>query len=244
MTARRTQLLRWIYILYGILITAMTLFLLYGKPSPIDEKLTLVEMVCLLPGVTLFYPLLVLTGGRYTSIFPFSIHSPLLGILNVFAYLAVPLAARVTIRWWREWKTSGKSWLELFRRPGFLVAVGVGCMLLALNGAIQIWQGRGGPTDIANTGFAPLAAIGLWSLAYYRRRHGMAIQVADRVPPPWIRWAVPLAALTGAVIGGILAYGEARILRWSTAAAGVLAVAVTGVTLLMVWIVFRIVRRQ
>lgn len=208
-----------------------------------DKNLTLVELVCLLPGVILFYPLLILTGGRYTSIFPFSIHSPLLGILNVFAYLVIPLAIRTIFRCWREWKTSGQSWLNIFRKPTTMVVLGVGLLLLALNGGIQIWQGRGGPTDIANTVVGPLAAIGLWFLAYYQRRHGTAAKVTDQAPQTWICWAVPLAALTGAVIGGILAYGEARILRWSAAAAGVLAVTVTGITVLMVWFIFRMVRK-
>jgi hypothetical protein len=66
----------------------------------------LVEIVCLLPGVILFWPTLFITGGRHTSIFPFSIHSPLLGILNVFAYLAVPLATRAIIKSYRERKSS------------------------------------------------------------------------------------------------------------------------------------------
>ncbi|MFQ5989170.1 MAG: hypothetical protein ACE5K9_04565 [Candidatus Methylomirabilales bacterium] len=240
MTARRTQLLRSIYVFYGILVIAMTVFLLHGRLSPLDKNLTLVELVCLLPGVILFYPLLVLTGGRYTSIFPFSIHALLLGILNVCAYLAVPLATRAVIRSWKK----GETWRDIVRSPTTMVVLGVGMLLLALNGAIQLWQGRGGPTDIANTVFGPLAAIGLWCLAYYQRRHGTTIRLAERAPPAWIRWTVPLAALTGAVIGGILAYGEARILGWSTTAAGVLSVTVTGVTVLMVWLVFRMMQRQ
>jgi len=117
-------------------------------------------------------------------------------------------------------------------------------MLLGLNGILQIWRGTDGPTDFANAVLGPLAAIGFWFLAYYLYRHGAVIRLTGKGLPAWTRWAVPLAALTGAVIGGRLAYGEARILRWNPPAAGVLAVTVTGVTLLMTWIVFRVVRRQ
>ena len=241
------QHLRWIYVAYGILITAMTFFFLYGRPSPLDEKLTLVEMVCLLPGVILFWPTLFITGGRYTSIFPFSIHSPLLGILNVFAYLAVPLTTRAITRWRQERKTSPtqeRTWLDIFKRPITMAVLGAGMFLVALNGAIHIWHGTDGPTDFANMVLGLFAGVGFWFLAHYLWRHGTAIQFNYKALPAWTRWAVPLAALTGAVIGGRLAYGEARIVGWSTTAGGALAVAVTGITVLLVLIAFRFVQRQ
>jgi hypothetical protein len=104
--------------------------------------------------------------------------------------------------------------------------------------------GTDGPTDFANAVLGPLAAIGFWFLAYYLYRHGAVIRLTDKGLPAWTRWAVPLAALTGAVIGGRLAYGEVRIVGWSTTSAGALAVAVTGITVLMVLIAFRLVQRQ
>jgi hypothetical protein len=76
------------------------------------------------------------------------------------------------------------------------------------------------------------------------RRYRVLSRVADQGPPAWTRWAVPLAAITGAVVGGVLVYGEMRILRWSQASAGVLAVAATALTLAMAWIIFRLVRKQ
>lgn len=244
MTTRRTQHLRWGYVVYGILVTAITHFLLYGRPSPLDESLTLLEIVCLLPGVILFWPTLFITGGRYTSIFPFSTHSPLLGILNVFVYLAIPLAIRRMIRSWQEWKTSGQSWLDIFRKPITMVVLGTGMFLLALNGAIHIWHGTDGPTDFANMVLGLFAAVGFCFLAHYLWRHGTSIQFKARALPAWTHWAVPLAALIGGVIGGKLAYGEARIVGWNITAAGTLAVAVTGITVLMVLIAFRLVQRQ
>lgn len=247
MTTRRTQHLRSVYFVYGILITAMTFFLLYGRPSPLDEKLTLVEMVCLLPGVILFWPTLFLTGGRYTSIFPFSVHSTLLGTLNIFACLAVPLATRAITRWWQERKTSltqERTWLDIFKRPITMAVLGAGMFLVALNGAIHIWHGTDGPTDFANMVLGLFAAVGFVFLAHYLWRHGASIQFTSKALPAWTHWAVPLAALIGGVVGGRLAYGEARIVGWSTTAGGALAVAVTGITVLLVLIAFRLVQRQ
>ena len=247
MGEKHKQHLRWIYGVYSVLVIALTVLLLYGRPSPLDERLTLVEIVCLLPGVILFWPTLFITGGRYTSIFPFSIHSPLLGILNVFAYLAVPLATRAIIKSYRERKSSltqERNWLNIFKRPTTMVVLGAGMFLVALNGAIHIWHGTDGPTDFANMVLGLFAAVGFGFLAHYLWRHGTAIQFNYKALPAWTHLAVPLAALIGGVIGGRLAYGEARIVGWSTTSAGALAVAVTGITVLMVLIAFRLVQRQ
>lgn len=247
MTDRRTQMLRWTYVVYGILVIAMTVFLLQGRAPITDRNVTVVEMALLLPGIILYLPLLLLSGGIHLSLLPFWARMPLWGTLNVFGYLAIPPAIRAITGRWREWKTSGKQGnflLDLLRRPATMIMLGVGLLLLALNGAIQIWQGIAGPTDIANMVFGPLGAIGLWFSVYYQRRHGTAISITGQAAPPWPRWAVPLAALVGAVIGGGLAYGEAKILRWSPAAAGTLAVTVTVFTVLFVWTVFRALRRH
>jgi hypothetical protein len=212
-----------------------------------DESLTLVEIVCLLPGVILFWPTLFITGGTYTSIFPFSIHSTLLGTLNIFAYLAIPLATRAMIRSWQELKTSPrqeKNWLDVFKRPTTMVMLGAGMFLVALNGAIHIWHGTDGPTDFANMVLGLFATVGFVFLAHYLWRHGASIQFTSKALPAWTHWAVPLAALIGGVVGGRLAYGEARIVGWSTTAGGALAVAVTGITVLLVLIAFRLVQRQ
>lgn len=117
-------------------------------------------------------------------------------------------------------------------------------MLLGLNGILQIWRGTDGPTDFANAVLGPLAAVGFWFLAYYLYRHGAVIRLTGKGLPAWTHWAVPLAALIGGVISGRLAYGEARIVGWSITSAGALAVAVTGVTVFMVLIGFRLVQRQ
>jgi hypothetical protein len=130
----------------------------------------------------------------------------------------------------QEWKTSGQSWLDIFRKPTTMVVLGAGMFLVALNGAIHIWHGTDGPTDFANMVLGLFAAV--------------AIQFNYKALPAWTHWAVPLAALIGGVVGGRLAYGEARIVGWSTTSAGALAVAITGITVLMVLIAFRLVQRQ
>jgi hypothetical protein len=232
------------YVLYGVLVIAMTIFLLYGRLPITDRNVTWVEISLLAPGIILYLPLLLLSGGIHWSLFPLWARMPLWGTLNVLGYLAIPLSFRAITGRWREWKTSGKQGnflLDLLRRPATMIMLGVGLLLLALNGAIQIWQGIAGPTDIANMVVGPFGAIGLWYLAYYQRRYGTIIPATG--PPTWTRWAVPLAALTGAVIGGGLAYREAKILRWSAASAGLLAVTATVVTVTMVWIVLRVVRK-
>ena len=244
MNENRTCHQGWIYVLYGILVIVMTVLLLYGRTSPIDEKLTVVETVSLLPGVTLFFPLLMITGGKYTSLFPFSIHTPLLGMLNVFAYLTAPLAIRATIGRWREWKTSGHSWLDIFRKPTTMVVLGVGMLLLALDGAIHIWHGTDGPTDFANMVLGLFAAVGFVFLAHYLWRHGASVQFTSQALPAWTRRAVPLAGLVGGVIGGGLTYGEARIVGWSTTSASALAVTVTIINVLAVCFAFRLFQRQ
>jgi hypothetical protein len=244
-TKGRAQLFRCIYVLYGILVVAMTVFLFYGRPPITDKSITVAETFFLLPGIILYVPLLLLSGGIHWSLLPLGARMPLWGTLNVLGYLAIPLAIRGMIKWWRELKTSGKQgniWQDILRRPTTMVVFGVGMLLLALNGAIQVRLGIAGPTDIANMVFGTFGAIGLWYLAYYQRRYGTIIPTTG--PPAWTRWAVPLAALTGAVIGGGLAYREAMILRWSTASATLLAVSVTVVTSVMVWIVFRMVRKE
>lgn len=247
MTAKRTQSLRWIYILYGIFVIAMTVFLLYGRPPITDKNVTFVEIVLLLPGIILYLPLLLLSGGIHWTILPFWARIPLWGTLNVFGYLVIPVATEGIFRSWQQWKASGKQgsfWLELLRRPSVLVAAGVLCMLLGLNGVLQISWKISGPTDYANAALGPLAAIGFWCLAYYLYRYGTVTGLHGKLLPAWMHWAVAVAALIGAVIGGRLAYGEARILRWSTTGAGLLAVSVTVATLLMVWIVWRMLRKQ
>jgi hypothetical protein len=113
-----------------------------------------------------------------------------------------------------------------------MVVLGAGMFLVALNGAIHIWHGTDGPTDFANMVLGLFAAV------------GTAIQFNYKALPAWTHWAVPLAALIGGVVGGRLAYGEARIVGWSTTSAGALAVAITGITVLMVLIAFRLVQRQ
>ncbi len=70
MTARRTQSLGWIYI-YGILVITMTIFLLYGRPPITDKNVTFIEIVLLLPGIILYLPLLLLSGGLHWTILPF-----------------------------------------------------------------------------------------------------------------------------------------------------------------------------
>lgn len=244
-TATRTRSLYWIYLLYGTIVIALTIFLLYGRLPITDRNVTWVEISLLAPGIILYLPLLLLSGGVHWSVLPFWTRMPLWGTLNVLGYLAIPLATRAVVKWWREWKASGRGgnmWLDLFRRPATMIVLGVGMLLLALNGVVQVRLGIAGPTDIANMVVGPFGAIGLWSLAYYQRRYGTIIPATG--PPAWTRWAVPLAALTGAVIGGVLAYKEAMILRWGTASAGILAVTVTAVTVVMVWIVFRVVRKH
>jgi hypothetical protein len=144
----------------------------------------------------------------------------------------------------QEWKTSGQSWLDIFRKPTTMVVLGAGMFLVALNGAIHIWHGTDGPTDFANMVLGLFAAVGFCFLAHYLWRHGTAIQFNYKALPAWTHWAVPLAALIGGVVGGRLAYGEARIVGWSTTSAGALAVAITGITVLMVLIAFRLVQRQ
>lgn len=172
---------------------------------------------------------------------------PLWGTLNVLGYLAIPVAIRAITTWWRERKTSGTQeniWRDLFRRPATMIVFGVGMLLLALNGVIQIHLGIAGPTDTANVVFGSLGVIGFWYLAYYQRRYGPVILATDQPPPAWTRWAVPLAAFTGAVMGGGLAYREAKILRWSAASAGLMAMTVTVASVVMALIVFRLVRKQ
>lgn len=242
MTARRTQSLLWVYILYGISVIGMTVFLLYGRPPIMDRNVTWAEIILLAPGIILYLPLLLLSGGIHWSILPLWARMPLWGALNILGYLAIPVGTRVILALRREWNLSGKQgnfWLGLIRRPAVLVAAGVLCTLLGLNGVLQISWKISGPTDYANAVLGPVAAIGLWCLAYYLYRYGTVTGYHGKVLPAWTHWAVALVALIGGVIGGRLAYGEAKILRWTKASAGTLAISVTGVTLLMVWIAWR-----
>ncbi len=234
------------YLLYGSLVLAMTVFLLYGRPPITERNAKWLEISLLAPGTILYLPLLLLSGGVHWSL-PFGARMPLWGILNVFGYLAIPLAGRTTIRWWRGWKTSGGDrsiWLELLQTPATMVLLGLGMLLLGLNGAIRIWQGIDGPPDTANMVLAPVAAIGFWCLAYYLCRYGTVTRLHGRALPAWMRWAVPVAEIIGGIIGGGLTYGEVKILRWSTAAAGTLAVTVTVVTVAVVLIVFRVAQKH
>ncbi len=114
-------------------------------------------------------------------------------------------------------------------------------MLLGLNGVLQISWKISGLTDYADAVLGPLAAIGLWCLAYCLFRYGTVIGLHGKALPAWMCSAVALAAVIGGLIGGGLAYGEARILRWTNASAGALAISVTVVTLQMVWIAWRMV---
>jgi hypothetical protein len=159
----------------------------------------------------------------------------------------MPLAIRAMRNWWRDrgaYPGHQKRWQAIFLKPIVMVVLGFGMLLAALNGGLQIRRGIDGPTDIANTVLGSIGGIGLWALSYLERRYRVLSRVADQGPPAWTRWAVPLAAITGAVVGGVLVYGEMRILRWSQASAGVLAVAATALTLAMAWIIFRLVRKQ
>lgn len=241
------QFLRWIYVVYGILVIAMTVLLLYDRPSPLDEKLTLVELVWLLPGFILFWPTLFILGGRYTSIFPFSIHSLLLGVLNVFGYMAAPLVTRAMIRSWQErnmFPNEERNWLDVFKKPITMVVLGASMCIVSLNGAIHTWHGTDGPTDFANMVLGLFAAVGFAFLAHYLWRHGASIQFTAKSLPSWTRWAVPLAGLVGGMIGGRLAYEEARIVGWSTTSASALAVVVTSLTILTVCFAFRLFQKQ
>ncbi|MFQ5846141.1 MAG: hypothetical protein ACE5IQ_00530 [Candidatus Methylomirabilales bacterium] len=247
MTERRPQMLSWTYVVYSILVIAMTVFLLHGRAPITDRNVTAVEMALLLPGIILYLPLLLLSGGVHWSLLPFWARMPLWGALNVLGYLAIPVATQGIFGSWQQWKASGKQgsfWLEMLRRPSVLIAAGVLCMLLGLNGVLQIRRDISGPTDYANVVLGPLAAIGFWCLAYYLYRYGTVTGLHGKSLPAWTRWAVPLAAVIGAMVGGGLAYGEVRILRWSPAAAGILAVTVTVVTVAVVLTLFHVMRKH
>lgn len=247
MTARRTQSLRWMYTVYGIVVIAITVFLLYGRLPIADKNITWTEIVLLAPGIILYLPLLLLSGGIHWSILPFWARMPLWGALNILGYLAIPVGTRAILSSRQKWKSSGKQgsfWLGLIRRPAVLVAAGVLFLLLGLNGVLQISWKISGPTDYANAVLGPVAAIGFWCLAYYLYRYGTVTGLHGKILPAWTHWAVALAALIGGFIGGRLAYGEAKILRWTKASAGAMAISVTVVTLLMVWIAWRMVRKH
>jgi hypothetical protein len=121
----------------------VTVILLYGRPPITDKNITWAEIFFLAPGIMLYLPILLLSGGVHWSILPFWARMPFWGTLNVLGYLAIPVVTQRIFRSWREWKKSGKQgsfWLELLRRPSVLVVVGVSCMLLGLNGILQIWR--------------------------------------------------------------------------------------------------------
>ncbi|MFQ5802290.1 MAG: hypothetical protein ACE5JQ_05250, partial [Candidatus Methylomirabilales bacterium] len=104
MTATHAQSLRWMYFLYGILIIAMTVFLLYGRPPITDKNITWAEIFFLAPGIMLYLPILLLSGGVHWSILPFWARMPFWGTLNVLGYLAIPVVTQGIFRSWREWK--------------------------------------------------------------------------------------------------------------------------------------------
>lgn len=246
MSDRWIRLPRCSGVLYAILVIGGTVVLLYGRRPLTDKSLAWVEAVLLLPGLIFYLPLLLLSGGIHWSLLPLWGQVPLWGILNVCGYLGIPPTIRAMRMWWRDrgaYPGHQKRWQGIFLKPIMMVVLGLGMLLVALNGILQIWRRVDGPTDIANTVLGSIGGIGLWALAYLERRYKALSRVADQGPPAWTRWAVPLAAITGAVIGGVLAYGEMRILRWSEASAGVLAVTATALTLAMAWIIFRAVRR-
>jgi len=247
MSDRRVRLSRWSQGLYVILVIAGTALLLHGRPPLTDKSLTWIEAVLLLPGLSLYLPLLLLSGGIHWSLLPLWSQVPLWGVLNVCAYLGIPPAFQAMRRWRRDRSTPHGPrtlWQDIFLRPITMVFFGFGMLLVGLNGALAIWRGINGPTDTANTVLGPIGAIGLWTLAYFESRYGALRHVADKGAPGWTRWAVPLAAIIGAVIGGALIYGEMRILRWTKVSSAVLAVTLSALTLALVWILLGLVRRQ
>ena len=247
MSDRRIRLSRWSRVLYALLVIGATVILLHGRPPLTDKSLSWVETVLLLPGLIFYLPLMLLSGGIHWSVLPLRSQVPLWGILNVCGYLGIPPTIRAMRMWWRDrgaYPGYQKRLQGIFFKPIMMIVLGLGMLLVALNGALQIRRGIDGPTDIANTVLGSIGAIGLWTLAYLERRYKALSRVADQGPPAWTRWAVSIAAITGAVIGALLTYGEMRILRWSKASAGVLAVTLAALTLAMAWIIFRLVRKQ
>lgn len=120
-------------------------------------------------------------------------------------------------------------------------------LILGIDGATGFlpWGTKvGSPLAIGKTISCGLGGICLFFAAYIQHRQQAQTVVKDREPPAWTRWAVPLAAVAGAVMGGGFAYWEFRTLGWTTTAAGVLAAAITAVTILMAWIVIRMVRKH
>jgi len=244
---RRLRLSRWSRVLYALLVIGATVILLHGRPPLTDKSLSWVETILLLPGLISYLPLMLLSGGIHWSVLPLRSQVPLWGILNVCGYLGIPPTIRAMRMWWRDrgaYPGYQKRLQGIFFKPIMMIVLGLGMLLVALNGALQIRRGIDGPTDIANTVLGSIGAIGLWTLAYLERRYKALSRVAGKGPPAWTRWAVSIAAITGAVIGALLTYGEMRILRWSKASAGVLAVTLAALTLAMAWIIFRLVRKQ
>ena len=234
MSDRRIRLSRWSRVLYALLVIGATVILLHGRPPLTDKSLSWVETVLLLPGLIFYLPLMLLSGGIHWSVLPLRSQG-------------IPPTIRAMRMWWRDrgaYPGHQKRLQGIFLKPIMMIVLGLGMLLVALNGALQIRRGINGPTDIANMVLGSIGAIGLWTLAYLERRYKALSRVADQGPPAWTRWAVSIAAITGAVIGALLTYGEMRILRWSKASAGVLAVTLTALTLAMAWIIFRLVRKQ
>jgi hypothetical protein len=235
------------YGLYVILVMVGTALLLHGRPPLTDKGLSWGETVLLLPGLIFYLPLMLLSGGIHWSLLPLWSQIPVWGILNVCGYLGLPLAIWGMHSRWRDGRSSyghQKPWRELLLRPVTMVVFGFGMFFVALNGGLQIWRNVDGPTDIANVVLGLSGAIGLWTLASLEHNYGVLRRAAAQGPPAWTRWAVPLAAITGAAIGGALVYGEVRILRWSKASAGAAGLTVTALTLMMTWIIVRMVRNQ
>ena len=140
-----------------------------------------------------------------------------------------------------------KSWIDTFRRPAVMVAIGVLNLTLALDGATGFlpWGTKvGSPLAIGQTISCGLAGIGILMLAFTQHRQRAQTLVKDREPPAWTRWAVSLAAVAGAVMGGGFAYWEAKTLDWTPAAATLLAVTCTVVTIVVFWFILRMVRKQ
>ena len=100
MAPTRTPPPVWTYALYSVLVVAMTLFVVYVR-DPSAEHVKWVDFL-ILPGALIAMPL---CPGCWHSTNPYL--ELLVSILNVLAYLAVPLIIMRIVRWRRGMKTPG-----------------------------------------------------------------------------------------------------------------------------------------
>ncbi|MFQ5799161.1 MAG: hypothetical protein ACE5H0_10805 [Bacteroidota bacterium] len=91
MTARGTRLLRWVYVVYSVLVVATTLYLLYVRDP---DYLTFAENFFLALGIILWG----LVGGVHLD----APMEPFIATVNIVVYLAAPLVIRAIIRWCTE----------------------------------------------------------------------------------------------------------------------------------------------